>query len=143
MEWADDSTQLADGALKEFLELDICSTKKKREMLVGMVSWEGSLTDFYRGTIRGPTEVEVALRAVDDALEAVFGRRLDLFDSEAEFAGDDVEPLPVGGVRGLHGEPDAGTVLPEDERAVEQGQVCGPQCGGQLAGELAPDMGSL
>ena len=80
VEWADDSMQLADGALKELLDLDICSTRRKREMLVGMSRWEGSLTDFYRGIFRGATEVEVALRAVDNVMEDVFGKRLSLFE---------------------------------------------------------------
>jgi hypothetical protein len=48
-------------------------------MLAGMVEWHGTLTDFYRGTIRGSTEIEVALRAVDNVMEAVFGRQLGLF----------------------------------------------------------------
>ena len=80
VDWAEDSAQLADGALKELLELDICATRKKREMLVGMTRWEGSFTDFFRGTFRGTTEIEVALRTVDDVMEAVFGRRLGLFE---------------------------------------------------------------
>ena len=52
-------------------------------------------------------------------MEAVFGRNLDLFKPVKQGLWVRMfEPLPVDGVRGVHGEPDVGTVLPEDEGAV-------------------------